>query len=114
VFMYTVHVPGTLTANLTSVFTIPLDCTLVEVSATGSNANDGKISVGIKTSPTRDLNSQAIGDSNVPVVFGRSNFPSSQYPRFSKGEIVSMLLDFDGAAGTATQNFTAVLTFLPG
>lgn len=111
---YTIHVPGTLTANITPCFTAPVDMTLLHISAGGSNANDGTIKAGTVASDAAYLAAASIGDSNNPVEFGRSSFVGGQYPRISAGDDILITVDYDGAAGTATANLTVVLTCLAG
>ena len=113
-FTHTIHVPGTLAANITVTFTVPVDCQLIHVSANGTNANDGKLTIGYIGSLAAYLASAAIGDSDTPVEFDRDNFVGTQFPHIAKGTVVNVGLDYDGAGGTATANFTAVLTFLEG
>mgnify|MGYP005847347813 CR=1 FL=1 len=113
-FTQTIHVPGTLSANLSIVFALPVDCQLIHVSAVGSNNNDGLLTIGTTASGSAYLASSAIGDSNVPAEFSRASFVDAQYPHLAKGTLMAVALDFDGASGTATQNFTCVLSFLEG
>lgn len=113
-FTHTVHVPGTLAANISVVFTVPVDCTILHVSAVGSNANNGLLTMGNTTTADAYLASASIGDSNVPAEFNRANFVGAEYPRLTKGTVLAAALDFDGAGGTATQNFTLAITFLEG
>jgi len=113
-FTHTVHVPGTLAANITVVFTVPVDCTLIHASAVGSNANNGLLILGNTSNDDAYLESASIGDSSAPAEFAQSNFVGGQFPRLLKGTVFSATLDFDGASGTATANFTLSLTFLEG
>ena len=113
-FTNTIVVPGTLAANITVTFTVPVDCQLIHVSANGSNANDGKLTIGKIGTLEAYLASAAIGDSDTPAEFDRDNFIGTQFPHIDKGTKVNVGLDFDGAGGTATANFTCVLTFLEG
>jgi hypothetical protein len=108
------HVPGTLAANVSIVWTAPFDCQLVHVSAVGSNANSGLITIGTTSTADAYLASASIGDSNVPVEFGRTDFVGDQYPHIADGTVIAIALDYDGAGGTATANFTLVLTFEVG
>ena len=116
--VYTVHVPGTLAANLNVRFALPFPATLRHVSAVGSNANDATIAVGTSADEDGWLKAAAIGDSNTPAEFGLTNFdgallgvPGSEYPSGQDGDIVVVTVDYDGAAGTAAQNVTIALTF---
>ena len=108
------HVPGTLAANVTITWTTPCDLQLIHVSATGSGANDGKLTIGKIGSLAAYLASTAIGDSDAPVECDRDDFVDTQYPHIPKGTIMNIGLDFDGSAGTATPNFTVMLTFTEG
>jgi hypothetical protein len=113
-FQVAFHVPGTLAANVTITWTAPCDCQLVHVSANGSGANDGKLTIGYIGSLAAYLASSAIGDSDTPVEFDRDDFVGAQYPHIADGTIINVGLDYDGAGGTATPNFTVVLTFTEG
>jgi hypothetical protein len=113
-FTIAFHVPGTLAANITMAWTAPFDCTLVHASANGSNANDGKLIIGNSSNDDAYLESAAIGDSDTPAEFDRSDFVGGECPHIVKGTVVYVYLDYDGAGGTATHDFTLVLTFSEG
>ena len=120
-FQQAYHVAGTLAANLAITFTAPCDCTLLHVSAVGSNANDGLLTIGDSADADEYLTSSSIGDSHTPVEFDGGDFVDTSgnthtryYPRIADGTIVKIALDFDGAGGTATEDFTLVLTFAEG
>ena len=115
------HIPGTLSADLDIRFTVPSDCQLVHVSAVGSNANDGLLTIGDSADTDEYLTSSAIGDSQVPAEFDGDDFVDSDgnahnryYPHITDGTIVVITLDHDGDSGTATDDFTIVLTFVEG
>ena len=55
------HVPGTLSADLAIVWTAPAGAQLVHVSAVGSNANDGLMTIGTTSNPDAYLESASIG-----------------------------------------------------
>jgi hypothetical protein len=119
VFQVAFHVPGTLAADLSIVWTAPFNCQLIHVSANGSNANDGLMTIGTTTDPNGYVTSISIGDSDTPVeIEGPTGFDGvlagSQYPHIADGDILEVVLDHDGAAGTATDDFTLVLTFTEG
>ena len=103
------HVTGTLAANVTFIFTAPFDFTIKSVQAVGTNANDGKITLGTTSTADAYLTSSAIGDSSVPVQFSRSSFVGTEYPHIAKDTVVQITVDFDGSSGTATQNLSVVL-----
>ena len=108
------HITGTLAANASIVWTAPFDCQLVHISAVGSNANNGLMTIGNTSTADAYLTSASIGDSNVPVEFARSSFVGTEFPHIADGTVLAVALDYDGAGGTATANFTLVLTFTVG
>jgi len=114
VFQQSYHVPGTLAANVSIVFTAPMDCQLVHVSAVGSNANNGLLTLGTTASTAAYLASSSIGDSDVPAEFAKADFVGAEFPHIVDGTVVKATLDYDGAGGTATADFTLVLTFTEG
>jgi len=120
-FSHAFHVPGTLSANITITFTVPSGCQLVHVSACGSNANNGLLIIGDSSDTDEYLTSSSIGDSGTPAEFDGNDFVdtsgnthSCYYPVIADGTVVVATLDYDGAGGTATDDFTLVLTFVEG
>jgi hypothetical protein len=121
IFQQAYHVPGTLTADLAITFTAPCDCTLLHVSAVGSNSNNGLITIGDSDDADEFLTSSSIGDSHTPAEFDGDDFVdtsgnthSRYYPRIAKGTVIKIALDHDGSSGTAAHDFTLVLTFAEG
>ena len=114
VFQQSYHIPGTLAANITITFKAPFDCQLIHVSANGSNANNGILDIGYIGALEAYLANKDIGDSDSPAEFDRDDFVGEQYPHIADGTLVNIGLDYDGAGGTATANFTIVLTFTEG
>jgi hypothetical protein len=121
VFQQAFHIPGTLSANVSIKYTAPCNCTLLHVSAVGSNANDGLLTIGDSSDADEYLTSSSIGDSGTPVEFDGDDFVDTSgnthtlyYPRIADGTVVVIALDYDGASGTATADFTIVLTFAEG
>jgi hypothetical protein len=113
-FTITIHIPGTLAANIVPVFTVPFDCSLEHVSAVASNASSATIKIGTTSDDDAYLVAADVGDSNVPAEFDRDNFVGTEYPHIADGTVILITVDFDGAAGTAAQNLTVVLTFSEG
>ena len=117
-----VHLSGTLGANQQGVIRVPLQgATLVEIAATGSNANDAKLTVGPLADPDGYLISGAIGDSSTPAVFNASNFDGAladvlkiSAPHLNKNAVLAWALDYDGSAGVAAANVDLQFTFLEG
>ncbi len=120
-FVHSYHVPGTLSANVVITFKAPFDCTLVHVSACGSNTNNGLLIIGDSTDTDEYLTSSSIGDGGTPAEFDGDDFVDTNgnthtryYPRIADGTVVVATLDYDGASGTATADFTLVMTFEEG
>jgi hypothetical protein len=113
-FTLSFHIPGTLAANVSMYFTVPSDCQLIHVSANGSNGNNGILDIGPSTDTDGYLDAFDIGDSNTPAEADQNDFVGGQFPHILKGIIVAISLDYDGAGGTATHDFTLVLTFTEG
>jgi len=114
VFTISIVIPGTLAANITTIFKVPFDCQLTHISAVATNNSDATLIVGTTSDTNAYIEEAVIGDSSVPVEFGRAEFVGDQYPHITDGTIVAVTLDFDGAAGTAAANVTIVLTFTKG
>lgn len=119
-FVVPVHVHGTLGANAQGAFRLPCAASLVEISACGSNANDGKLKVGTSADDNGILlATSAIGDSSTPAVWTRTTFDGAltdqvAAPHFADDTIITWLLDYDGDGGTATADFDLLFTFVEG
>ena len=113
-FTVTFHIPGTLAANITPVFTVPYDCSLLHVSAVATNNSDATLKIGTTSDDDAYLTACTIGDSSVPVEKVAADFVGTADPHIVDGTVMLLTLDFDGAGGTAAQNVTIVLTFSEG
>ena len=120
-FTMAYHIPGTLAANIDIRFTIPTPCELRHVSAVSSNDSDATLALGTSADTDGFLAACVIGDSQVPVEKELADFDGAlltdagkEYPRLSDGDVFVVTLDYDGAAGTAADDFTLVLTFAEG
>jgi hypothetical protein len=113
-FTLSFHIPGTLSANVDMRWTAQADCQLIHVSSNGSNANNGLLDIGPSTDTDGYLDGVANGVSNTPNEYSKANFVGAEFPHILKGTIVVLALDYDGAGGTATHDFTVVLTFTEG
>lgn len=112
---YSVHIPGTLVANVTPLFAVPFNCTLVHVSAVASNNSDATLKVGTPANPSAYLAEFPIGDSNVPAVkAGFKEFVGGQYARLTANSPLLLTLDYDGNSGTAAQNVSLAVTLAKG
>jgi len=121
IFQQLIHIPGTLTANISVKYTAPMDCTLLHVSAVASNDSDATLTIGDSSDADEYLTSSAIGDSGTPNEFDGDDFVDTSgdthhlyYPRIADGTVVVITLDYDGDSGTAAQNVTILLTFAEG
>lgn len=110
----TYHVPGTLAADLDITFSAPFAMQLLHISAVASNDSDATLQVGNSGDAGAYLSAATIGDAGTPATFERADFVGGQYPHIAAGSVVKLALDYDGAAGTAAQNVTLVLTFTEG
>jgi hypothetical protein len=114
-FAVSYHTAGALAANHSFTFTMPFDGQLVFVSAVGSNANSGILDVGYTGALEAYVLNKDIGDSGTPgTVDAPGEFVGSNYPHIVAGTVVVATLDYDGAGGTATQDFTLVMVFTEG
>ncbi len=114
-FTATFHTPGTLAANQDIKFKLPFDASLAFVSAVASNASNAILDVGNSDAAEAYVKNLDVGDSGTPAVLDEEgDFEGDVYPHITKGTIIAIALDFDGAAGTAAQNFTLVLGFTKG
>jgi hypothetical protein len=111
-FALSFHVPGTLTANITFIWTAPFDCTLRSISAVATSATNATIEAGTTTDPNGFLVASAVGPSSVPATYDRDDFlgalMSGGEARLSAGDVFNIPVDFDGDAGTAAANLTVV------
>ena len=109
------HAAGTLAANHDIKFKLPFDAQLIFVSAVGSNANNGILDIGTSATADAYVSNLDVGDSGTPaLVDEEGDFEGDVYPHITKGTIIAAALDYDGAGGTAVQDFTLILGFTEG
>ena len=118
-FPVAVHLNGTLAANATGAFALPIGMTLESVGVCGSNENDARLTVGTSADADGILKSGAAGESSIPKVFGKSAFDgalcdAANPPHFAAGTILTWTLDFDGAGGAAAADVDILFLFLEG
>ena len=121
-FTHTFHVPGTLTADLAIVWTVPSDCKLVHVSAVASDANAAGLEVGTTSDANAYITKHSIGVSGTPVEKqAETDFDGavadSKHPHIEDGTVMKLTLDFNyngGGAAAASDDVTIVLTFQEG
>jgi hypothetical protein len=120
-FQNTIHIPGTLTADLDIRFTAPSGCHLVHVSAVASNDSDATMALGTSSDTDGFLAAATIGDSQTPKEFDLDDFDGAllteagkDYPEIDDGDVFIITIDYDGATGTAAADLTIVLTLQEG
>ena len=106
----TLHIPGTLSANITAYIAADRNWKITHVSAVASNDSDATLIVGNDGDTDAYIESAVIGDSGVPAEFDRDDFVDDQFPTHVKADVLVVTLDFDGDGGTAAQNVTIVIT----
>ena len=124
IFQQSYHVPGTLTADITIIFTAPCDCTLLHVSAVNSTAYAAGLEIGDSDDADEYLTKSSIGVSSTPVEFDGDDFVDTSgnthtryYPRIADGTVVKLTLDYNyngGGSANASADYTIVLTFAEG
>ena len=114
-FGRTIHVPGTLTADLDIRISVPVDCRLNRLSIVASNASDATIDVGPSGDPNEILSAKDAGDSGTPAVYTSADFETTnETGELDKGDVLVLTVDYDGAVGTAAADLTIDLDFLEG
>ena len=114
-FTVSYHTAGALAANHSFIFKLPFDAQLIAVSAAGSNANNGILDVGYTGTLEGYLANMDVGDSAVAAIKDENtDFVGSEFPHIAAGTNIIATLDYDGAGGTATADFTLVLIFSEG
>ncbi|MFC1879386.1 hypothetical protein ACFLZW_05685 [Chloroflexota bacterium] len=111
-FCVNYETPGTLAANDTFEFKMPVPAILYRVSAVASNDSDATIMIGTAADTDAYMAATTIGDSGVPNQLDRDDFIDDQYPHIPADTNVVITLDYDGAAGTAADDFELLVTFL--
>ena len=114
-FGRTIHVPGSLAADLEITIGVPVDCRLARVSAVASNNSDAELAIGVGNDADNIMASATIGDSGTPVVFDPDDWASTNpLGRLEQGDLLKLVVDYDGDGGTAADDLTLDLHFLDG
>lgn len=114
-FGRTIHVAGTLSADLDIRLSVPVDCRVHRVSVVASNASDATIDVGTSDDDDEILSAQDAGDSGTPAVYDADDFATANDTgELKQGDVLVITVDHDGAAGTAAQDLTIDIDFLEG
>lgn len=110
---YTFSHEGALAGNWAIIFELPHGFMPRHISAVASNASAATIQVGTTSSPAAVLAEVAIGVSGDPIEKGPSDFADADY-QYAKGDVVQILIDYDGEASTVGEDVAVVLTGLMG
>jgi len=114
-FQQTIVVPGTLSAAVQYVSTIPSPCTIQHVSMSQSNAGNARVKIGNSDNDDCYLEYTNLGVSGTPVELSAlADWIGSARPHLSKDEILKIYIDHDGDGGTAADDLTMVITFTEG
>lgn len=114
-FTVTFHTAGALAANHSYIFKVPFDCQLIAVSAAATNASDAIIDIGYTAALEAYVKDMDAGDSSVAAILDEpGDFEGDNFPHIAALTNLIVTVDYDGAGGTAAQNFTLVLTFTEG
>jgi hypothetical protein len=116
---WTFFVVGTLAADYTWDWEVPIDVTLHKVFASASNDSSATLKVGTSATAEAYITEFAIGDSRTPVrkeaiTDWNGSVALSQYPHVADGTRILLTLDHDGDGGTASQNVMIQVWWSPG
>ncbi len=118
-FNITIHVPGTMSADLDIRWNVPDNCQLLHVSACTSTDDAASLTIGDETTAALHLAAWVFGaGANTVAERGDAsafaNFATGQYPRISDGDTIVIAVDHDGDGGTSGADLTLVLRFAEG
>jgi hypothetical protein len=121
--IFSVHLHGTLAANASGRFKIPLAATLKEVQGSASNDSSALLDFGTAADPDGILSAVAIGDSEAILTFDNDDWDGDLYTaadpsggnsenlQYAEDTVFEWMLDYDGASGTAAQNVSLHFIF---
>ena len=111
--LFTLHlyIQGTLAANHTAAFKLPVDAQLIAVSANNTTANAGKVDVGTVADDDLYLDNKDFGVSNGPLVYNWDDFVGGQYPHIAAGTAILVTVTDHVSHMAAAE---VVLTFTEG
>jgi hypothetical protein len=106
-----INVEGTLTADITKRYRFPFPVSLKYVSGFTSNNSDLHVSVGHGGSTTNVMTSTDFGDSISLNTKNRQHDTEIQETTVPAETTINIVIDFDGASGTAGQDLSLALYF---
>lgn len=83
------------------------------ISVVTTNDSDATIKVGTTADDNALITAQVFGDSGDPAEYGPSDFADADY-QYSKGDVLMITVDYDGASGTPAADPVIVITGLTG
>jgi hypothetical protein len=118
-YVVTISSGDALGSNTTFAFQIRGAATLLEVSACGSNDGDATFTFGTSADPNGILTAATVGDSSVPTIWGRDDWDGALYTdadninylHFADNTVFHVVVDYDGASGTAVQDLMICIWF---
>ena len=93
---------------------MPFDFTLEEISAKCSNAGNLRFKVGTNSDDDEFLTYTDVAATMVVVGDDVTDWRYDVKPRYVKGDVMEVTLDFDGASGTAGEDVCMTFTCTPG
>lgn len=115
--LLTLHVPGTMTADVTLPIALPHGCTLEEVSV-GCTANPAGVELTKSAASIMAQVPAGVGDAEV---YGKAYFQqgglTNVTPHFDAGDVLTLFVDYDwngDEAPAACADLTVVLTLREG
>jgi hypothetical protein len=109
---------GNMAANLVGEIKLPFPCSLVAISIANSANSGGVLDVGTLADTDGIADGLTVGNDTqknfTPADFNGVLASAGNPYHFEKDDIFSFVLDYDGAAGTASANVTLVFWFLEG
>jgi hypothetical protein len=110
-----IHIPGTLTADISFRFQAPFDMQLVKVTAGCGNALTFILDIGTASDADAYLDGVTVtGVTATTTEYDRDDFVDDQYPHIVDGTEVVVTIDYDGGNGNDSADVTVVLWFTEG
>lgn len=109
IFTINCYVQGTLAANHTFSFKLPVDAQLIGVSANNTTANAGTVDVGNSSDDDAYLDGKAFGVSGTPLLYDRDDFVGTQFPHVAAGTIILVTVT-DHASHMAAADVLLIFT----
>ena len=110
-----IHIPGTLTADITFRFQAPFDLQLIKVTGACDNTTSFILDVGTAADSDAYLDGVTVtGAASTTTEYGLSDFVNDQYAHINDGDEVVVTVDYDGGAGGDAANVSVILWLYEG